>query len=215
MSQFIPTDSAAMDAWEAWWRDKKYGSGQHLLGVKSGPRWEKQIHTDFRRFGGMARKDRVFRGMHATINIELSNQDAFVKTMQLAPKMFKKSFAKVRRRVIRNVFLPAVRLEIPKSRGVRKKHLRGTVGLRRPKVDETVVKVGSSKLWYAAIVHNVTRGPSVRYGKLPRPFYDRAWDKVGSKVISELDEVMGKFTFWLKKWIEKDTELSGPTRLVL
>jgi len=141
-------------------------------------------------------RDMTRRGNVITLAIENPNEEALLKVLRNSPKEFSKAFGTARRKLVQKILLPEIRERIPKS-DTRKKHLRGTVRALGFKVDTTRVRVGSKDRWYASIVHNVSKGPSIRHGRLPQPFYDLALKAKRDKFNRELDTIMGKFTRWL------------------
>jgi len=139
--------------------------------------------------------------MDMRIRIEDDADKKLVARLMQGEKVFRNQYRQAKAKVVRKLYLPAVREAIPKSERRNPgtpKHLKTAIGARAS-LDTVTVRVGSKDRWYAAIVHNVSRGNAIKYGRLPVPFYDIAWKKRGPAVLEALRETTESFTAWLAR----------------
>ena len=145
--------------------------------------------------GAHGRGRRVAFGQSVVLSFDLKADpkfQAFLKRLDHMPVEMKKEYKRILRTAVRREIIPRLRKNIPKS-DRRKKHLRSTAAVMSVDLNRAIVGVGSSKLFYAAIVHAGRTGIK---GDVPaRPFFPQtfkeAWRPLNDRLIREMYDMMG------------------------
>ena len=146
-------------------------------------------------WGRSSRGRRVAFGQAVKLEFDLKADPQFRQFLLRLDKMpdkMKKEYKRILRTAVRREIIPRLRKHIPKS-DRRKKHLRSTAAVMSVDMNRAIVGVGSSKLWYAAIVH---AGRTGLKGDVPaRPFFPltfkEAWRPLNDRLTREMYDMMG------------------------
>ena len=147
---------------------------------------------------GVARQTRrrVAFGQGVVLEFELKADphfQAFLKRLDRMPAKMKSRYKRILRQAVRKEIIPRLRRNIPKS-DLRKKHLRSTAAVMSVDLNRAIVGVGSSKLFYAAIVHagrvGGLKGPVPARPFFPETFRE-AWRPLNVRLTREMYNMMG------------------------
>ena len=119
----------------------------------------------------------------------------FMARLDKMPAYARKEYKRMIRAAARDVVLPRLRSNIPQS-DKRKRHLRATAAIMSVDTRRVIIGVGSSKLWYAAIVHAGRSGG--KQGSVPpRPFFPLTFKEVLTPLNNRLIRDMYNMMGWL------------------
>ena len=141
-------------------------------------------------FQGKGRR-RVAYGQSVRIEFHLKADprfQAFLRRLDVAPAHIKKEYKRILRTAVRKEVIPTLKKNIPRS-DRRKKHLRSTAGVLSVNLNRAIIGVGSSKLWYAAIVHAGRHGGK-KGSVAPVPFlpmtFKQVWNPLNKRLLREM-----------------------------